>query len=354
MNGSDILQIRLHNQRLVGKKFNAPSEAVAWLGAVQAQDYPGAKWGIGQRLQNALDQALDQAFDKGEILRTHVMRPTWHFVHPKDAEWMLRLTWPNINKMMSSYNKKLELTDEIFQKAQKQFVKMLTGNKSITRQELKIGLSKIGIETNVQRLAHIVMQAELDQILISGPIKGKQFTYMLFDERVPKSKVLSHDEALKELAKRYFQSHGPATVHDFSWWSGLNMIDSKKGIEMAKLEKEELDNKIYYYNIPKLIKDSSTIFLLPNYDEYGIAYKNRELFIPKEIREKPQQFGALPYPHMIVYDGMLIGMWKRVFKTNHAEIHANFFKKPSATTLSRLKNAVDEYGKFLSSPVLIN
>jgi hypothetical protein len=356
MTARDILHIRLVNQRLIGKKFSNPAEAVRWFGAVQSQDYPGAKWAVGQRVANASDETLEDAFTKGEILRTHVMRPTWHFVHPQDIRWMLMLTGPRVSKMMSSYNKKLELTPEVFSKAQKVIIKVLQGKKALTRQELKAELVRIGITTNVQRLAHIIMQAELDAVVCNGPRRGKQFTYMLLEERVPKTKSLSRDEALAELTRRYFTSHGPATIHDYAWWSGVSMIDAGKGIELnTHLQREEVEGKVYFFsNNPKIPNTShSATFLLPNYDEFGIAYKNREIFIPEVEYKKPQPLGALLFPHMIVRDGALAGMWKRIFKTTSIIIEPQFFTKPTGDEYRSYEETASRYGKFLNLPVTL-
>ncbi|HSW88768.1 MAG TPA: winged helix DNA-binding domain-containing protein [Candidatus Saccharimonadales bacterium] len=355
MRSLDILRFRLSNQQLTRTKFSSPAEVVKWFGAVQSQDYPGAKWAIGQRLPHATDASIEDAFNKGEILRTHVMRPTWHFVHPSGIRWMLDLTAPQVKRKMSPYNKLLELDEKLFSSANKAFTKILGGKKSLTRQELKSELTRIGIATNVQRLAHIVMWAELDKIIISGPIRGKQFTYMLLDERVPKESPLTRDEVLNELTKRYFQSHGPATIQDFSWWSGLTAADSKKGIEFqrSKLEKEIIGKNVYYFFPAKPPEIDDKIYLLPNYDEYGIAYKERGAFYDQGNSPSLLTATRVPFNHMIIYKGKLTGMWKRTNKNDRVIIQAKFFSPPTSAEYIAFEKETNRLSKFLNLPVKI-
>ncbi|MCI0750652.1 MAG: winged helix DNA-binding domain-containing protein, partial [Flammeovirgaceae bacterium] len=169
MNASNILQLRLHNTGLRHAPFKSATEAVAHLGAVQAQDFAAAKWSLGLRVKNSTETTIEKAFNEGTILRTHVMRPTWHFVMPDDIRWMLELTAPRIKRFMATYNRNLELTDTLFKKTNNSIVKTIRAKKYVTRQELKIALEKIGIKTDVQRLAHIIIWAELDGLICSGP-----------------------------------------------------------------------------------------------------------------------------------------------------------------------------------------
>lgn len=353
MTAHDILRHRLYNEQLTKPRFTNPEDVVSWLGAMQAQDYPGAKWALGQRLSEATDNSIEHAFTEGKILRTHVLRPTWHFVHPRDIRWMLELTGPRVSKAMATYNKQLELTDEVFKKAQNIFIKFLEGKKQLTRQELKTELDRAGIITNVQRLAHLVMQAELDGVIVSGPVRGKQFTYMLMDERVPNIKELNHDEALVTLTKRYFMSHGPAQIKDFVWWSGLTVVDAKKGLEMLgkEISKEVIAEKEYYFYPGSPPPISERVYLLPNYDEYTIAYKDRNAFYDKSSGISIYSMGALTYPHVITYQGKVIGTWRRELKKDSLIVIPNFPKKPSKNVLGKIEEAADRYGKFLSQKV---
>src|SRR5512139_384836 len=231
----DIVRHRLHNQFLSQTNCTSPAQVVEQLGAVQSQDYAGAKWALAQRLKDpATDVAIDKAFNEGKILRTHVMRPTWHFVAPGDIRWLLMLTGPRVHVGSAFMYRKLELDQAIVKKSYRVLEKALQGNKQLTRAELGIAFEKAGILAEGQRLGYFMMSAELDGIICSGARRGKQFTYALLEERAPQVKPLKRDEALAELVRRYFTTRGPATLHDFTWWSGLTMAEAKEGIESVK------------------------------------------------------------------------------------------------------------------------
>ena len=198
------------------------------MGAVQSQDYPGAKWAIGQRTRGATDAAFDEAFAQGRILRTHIMRPTWHFVMPADIRWMLALTAPRVNAVMAYYYRQMEVDETLIARAKPVFERALRGGKQLTRAELGTALEKAGIHATGVRLGFIIGRAELDAVVCSGALRGKQHTWALLEERVPPAKRLDRDEAMRELTRRFFTSHGPAQLIDFVWWSGLTMADAKK------------------------------------------------------------------------------------------------------------------------------
>lgn len=243
MRFSDVPHTRLHHQRLSSTSFTRPADVVTYLGAVQAQDYPGAKWAIGQRLRHATDAAIEKAFADGSILRTHVLRPTWHFVTPADIRWMLELTAPRIKLAIGFNCRRMSMDDALFKRSQKALVAALRGGRQLTRDTLRQVLQRAGIATDDVRLVLILMRAELDGVICSGARIGKQFTYALLDERVPTSVTVTRDEALAELTRRYFTSRGPATVQDFVWWSGLTVADARAGIEMTgrRLVREVID-----------------------------------------------------------------------------------------------------------------
>ena len=217
MSGVAIALRRHYHQRLTQNPLPGPAEVVAWLGAVQAQDYPGAKWALGLRMQDAADDIVERAFSDGAILRTHVMRPTWHFVTPADIRWMLNLTASRVNAASAYMYRQLELDDALFLRGNAVIARALQGGRQLTRVELRGALAEAGIVAEGARLSYIVMRAELDAVVCSGPWRGKQFTYALLDERAPRSRALERDQALAELTLRYFRGHGPATARDFAW-----------------------------------------------------------------------------------------------------------------------------------------
>src|SRR4051794_6375602 len=244
----ELARQRLHSQHISAPVFDQPEAVVDWLCAVQSQDYTAAKWAVGMRGKGIMDAAVERAFTDGRILRTHVMRPTWHFVTPADIRWMLMLTAPRVHQLSAYYNRQLQLDDALFVRSDDLLAKALQGGKQLTRVELGALLKQAGIATDDLRLAYIVGHAELEAIICSGARRGKQFTYALVDERAPNAQTLSRDEALAELARRYFASHGPATVQDFVWWSGLTVTDAKAGLDSvrADLIEEIIDGTSYW------------------------------------------------------------------------------------------------------------
>ncbi|MGH7638621.1 MAG: winged helix DNA-binding domain-containing protein, partial [Gemmatimonadaceae bacterium] len=277
MNSIEICGRRMAAQFLLRPASDAV-EVVRALGAVQAQDYSGAKWALGQRVAGATDAAIESLFAGGAMLRTHVLRPTWHFVAPEDIRWMLALTAPRVVATMASYNRKLELTSEVFRRSNDIIARALEGGRHLIRAELQEALARHGIIAATQRLGHLMMQAELDAVICSGPRRGKQFTYALLDERAPPSKPRDRDASLEDLTLRYFATRGPATVADMSWWSGLAPADVKRGIEIAgkRLRKVDLDGRSHWFSEKQRVpRQRTTAHLLPNYDEYFIGLRDR-------------------------------------------------------------------------------
>ncbi len=342
-----IVTRRLHNQRLLGPTRD-PGEVVAWLGAVQAQDYSGAKWALGLRTTAATDTVVEQAFIEGRILRTHVLRPTWHFVPPADIRWMLTLSAPRVQAASGSVYRLCELDPRTFSRSHAAIERALRGGRFLTRTELSVALARAGITADGVRLAYIVMCAELEGIICSGPRRGKQFTYALLDERVTPSPTLTRDEALFELTRRYFLSRGPATVRDYVWWSGLTVREARAGIDMvgSALTSEVVKGRTYWFAPSRVPRDGpSRTFLLPNYDEFGIAYRDREVLpsLPPKRRMRPADIFA----HLLVIDGELVGRWKRQVLTNRVIIEAQPFRRLTGREIAALRTAAEKYAAFL-------
>ncbi len=352
MTAQDILAQRLTNQKFVANNLNSVAELVGWFGAVQSQDYQGAKWALGQRL-GVRDKEIEEAFNEGKILRTHIMRPTWHFVTPADISWMQKLTSHRVNRIMSYYNKALGLDREFFNKANGIIVAALSGGKFLTRLEIGKVLEENGISIKGQKLGHVVSQAELDTLICSGPRIGKQFTYALIKDRVSKIKEFIPQNPLAELVKRYFQSHGPATVRDFVWWSGLTTADARKGIEENMLKSENVDGKKYFFleksKFEKLVPNN--LLLLPNYDEYTIAYQDREVLINPSDTYYFKDQGNAAFWNAIIYRGVVIGMWKRTFGIKELSVKAKFFKKPNVEIMEQLQQETEKLGRFFDLKV---
>lgn len=348
MNTSDILRLRLYNSGL-SFPFEKAVDAVSHLGAAQAQDFPAAQWGLGLRVRNSTDKDIERAFNDGKILRIHVMRPTWHFVLPEDIRWMLELTAPRVKSLLKNYNLKLGLDDALFAKSNAVIISGLEGHNYLTRQELKARLADTGIETDVQRLAHIITQAELDGLICSGPRRGKQFTYALLDERVDGSDRPDREQSLAKLAFRYFTSHGPAQLKDFSWWSGLAEKDARSALYMVKsgLNQATFDKKTYWFppHAEAVIPDRPTALLLSVYDEYTIAYRDRsDISEARYIERMIAKGNALTA--VIVLNGRVAGTWKKAMKKESVEIRLNPFRELDKDEREAVEAMVERYGRF--------
>jgi Winged helix DNA-binding domain len=346
-----IVLRRLHQQLLLGKRpRRSPSEVVEWFGAVQAQDFAGAKWAIGLRIPDSTDEQVEREFSEGRILRTHVIRPTWHFVVPSDIQWLCELTGLRVKTANRYMQRQLGLNNEVFSRSTKVIEKALEGRKYLTRAELGIALENAGIKTKELRLAFMVMHAELDAVICSGPRRGKQFTYALVDEIIQRNKILERDEALTRIAKRYFNGHGPATLSDFAWWSGLTTADAKKGIEgvASSLGREEIDGKVYWSPKSKQldIESSEDVILLPTFDEFFVGYSS---FDKSRLGAMQNRKLVLVNP-LIVAEEKVVGSWRREFKGQRVNIEMAIFDL-KATTEEAIIKAAEKYGKFLRMPI---
>lgn len=335
-----LLHDRLRRQRLVGSTFTTPAEVVAWLGAVQAQEYAVAGWALALRARRLTAAAVEGALADGTIVRTHVLRPTWHFVAPGDLRWMLALTGPRIRRLMRGYDARLELTDRVYGRARDVMGRALEGGQALTRAELGAALGRARIVASGQRLAHLMMDAELAAVVCSGPRRGNQFTYALVDERVRHAPELSRDEALAALATRYFRSHGPATIRDFSWWSGLTVGDARRAVEAARAEHDVLATP------PGATRKAGAHFLLPIYDEYVIAYRDRDPVLDPQHSRNLGVVAPRIYPNALVLDGRIAGSWKRTVSATGVDLAVRFHARPSAPVRAAVARMVARYGRF--------
>ncbi|HVX29712.1 MAG TPA: winged helix DNA-binding domain-containing protein [Nitrolancea sp.] len=355
----EIARARLRNQRLLGEQFDAPAEVVRWLVAVQAQDFPAAKWALGLRLNEATETSVDQAFNDGTILRTHVLRPTWHFVMPEDIRWLLKLTAPRIIASTATQYRRTGLDGPVIARSNRTLVRELQGGKHLTRTALVTALKAANIQTDNLGYNLLVMRAELDGLICSGPRRGKQFTYMLLDERAPALDNFNRDEALRSLAARYFTSHGPATPHDFAWWSGLTVGDARHAIEMlgSDLERVEVDGRTYFTGTASATGDDEehSVLLLPIYDEAIVAYRDRSAYLRRLARQKTPLPENIVFNHTILVDGQLVGIWKRSPSAHTVTIEPTFFTRLRRSEVREVEQAIERHAAFfgltLATPV---
>jgi DNA glycosylase AlkZ-like len=349
----DIAQARLSHQLLGREKRKKPDEVVAWLGAVQAQDFAAAKWALGMRTYEATADDIESAFNDGSILRTHVMRPTWHFVAPQDIRELLALTAPRVHAANAPMYRRLELDAQQLLRCHEVLRMALCGNRFLTRPELANRLRENHIEASGQRLAYILMHAELEALICSGPRREKQFTYALLDERVPRGKKSDGDQALARWTLRYFASHGPAQLKDFAWWSGLALRDAQRGLDLvaSQMVREIIDGKTYWFSPGSEAARSKapTALLLSIYDEYTIAYNDRSALGGERYLERLLAMGNA-LTSVIILKGKIAGTWKRVFKKGRVEITLNPFELLRKDQREALRIAATSYGQFLQMP----
>ena len=358
MKKTDIARLRLQNQGLLASSFQKPEEVVKNLCAVQSQDYNGGLWALGLRLPAARQKIIAAAFDTGKILRTHLLRPTWHFIVPEDIRWLLMLTAPRVSSINKHYYRKAELDENIFAHSHKVIEKSLRDAQQLTRAELRTKFVQAGIPINDNlQMSLLMMHAELAGLVCSGAQRGKQFTYMLLEERAPAVPAISRDEALAEIIWRYFSTRGPATLQDFAWWSGLTMTDAKRGVEIvqAKLLQTEIEQQTYWFteSAATLSTSKLTAHLLPNFDEYFIGFKDRSainLLLPQsEIDKNLLAFGG----NILIVNEQVVGTWKRTLKNDAAVIEWNLVIALKQAEQTALAQATELYGAFLQFPVSI-
>jgi hypothetical protein len=351
---NDLIRRRLANQRLSRSSLRTPADVVSWLGAMQSQDYPGAKWAIGLRAA-VTDEDVDRACDEGSIVRTHILRQTWHFVARDDIRWMLALSGPRVNAVNAHYYRKLGLDERTFTRSRTAIERALRDGTHLTRPELGTALHRAGIVASGTRLAFLTMRAELDAVISSGRRRGNQLTYALLEERVPGAKAIDRDAALAELARRYFTSHGPATLKDYVWWSGLTVRDAKAGIDLAAsaLVCEQVDGFTYWFagGCASPAVASPLACLLPNYDEYLIAHKDRHLVMGRGSGDGVTRIKD-PFVHHLVIDGRLAGSWTRTVKAQSVLVECAMYARPNRETKDAIEAAAGRLGRFMQLPAI--
>lgn len=346
----DIVRRRLQAQRLIGKPFGSPAQAVAWHLAMQSQDYGGAKWAVGQRVAGASDASVEAAIARGEILRTHVLRPTWHFVTPADIRWLLQLSAPRIKAASVPYFRKHGLDAAALRKSRRVLEKELPG-RARTRDELAVPLAQAGLPTKGEALSYQMIAAELDAVVCSGPRRGKQHTYVLLEERVAQAPVRSRDEALAELALRYLQGHGPALVQDLAWWSGSTIADAKRGLAACgeQLHSADVAGKTYWFGpLPRGAPLAEpVVHLLPNYDEQLIAYRYRGNAVGASLSGRVGPGDGVFDGHVVLVDGQLVGGWRRELSKARVTVNVTLLRKLSRVERRELTAAAERYAAFV-------
>jgi hypothetical protein len=345
---------RLRNQRIMRTGLRTPADVVDWLGAVQAQEYEPATWALALRMDGKpVRRDIEDAFEAGLILRTHAMRPTWHFVTQDSIRWLLDLTGPQVQRRMAPYDRQLALDRPTMTRAVKIFERALRDRQFLTRTELGERLRRAGLDATGMRLAHIAMYAEQEGVICSGPRRGRQFTYGLIAERAPEARRMGRDESLAELARRYLRSHGPATVRDFVWWSGLTTADARRGFEACRAASEAVDG-LTYWSVESRTTGSSreaTAHLLPIYDEYLVAYRDRVAVPhgPSGIASASGQ--RVIFQHAVVIDGHIAGTWRTFRGARDVTVTVTPLRRLKRNERDALVSAGERYQRYLETEV---
>lgn len=347
-----ITNIRVLSQQLSTSQFDQPKELVKWMGAIQAQEYNMAKWAIGARLKSGSLQQVEESLKRGEIIRTHIMRPTWHFVPAEDLRWMSQLSGHRVKDAYDSYARKFGIPESTHTTCSKLFEIILRDNNHLTKQEISNELNRAGVLHDPHIAHYFINRAEAMGLICSGIDKNKKITYALLDERIPPTKELHKDEALAELARRYFRSHSPASLQDFLWWSGLTITETRKAINLISTEL----NKDRFASQELFVHQSwvdhqpcdDVLHFLPPFDEYLISYKDRSAALnPKHYPKAFNNFGTF-YP-VILHNGKIIGNWEKVTKKGEVTIETTFFEKGTKVEKKLLEEAEKKYSSYLSN-----
>jgi hypothetical protein len=351
----------MHNSRLTGDRFGSPDEAVRWHLAMQAQEYGPAKWSIGQRSTGLVDADIDEAVAAGSIVRTHVLRPTWHFVARDDIRWLLALSGPRVQQGNAGRYRDLGLDEQTRARAEALIVSALEGGNRLMRNEIAAVLEDAGLDREGQRLPYILMHCELEAVICSGGLSGKQQTYALFDERVPKGRRLDRDEALAELTRRYLTSHGPATVKDVSWWSGLTMADIRKtlamlGSEVASATVDGLE--FWSVATDDTPPRASGAHLIQTYDEVVVGYTESRFFRdPALARARAAWSGEseirLPTGGILL-NGRIGGHWRRTIEGTRIRVEIHLYERPKPGEALALDAAASGLGRFFGREVALD
>jgi hypothetical protein len=359
MDDREIARLRMRSQRLDGTPLESAEAAVGWMGAVQSQEYVLARWSIGQRARGVSEAQVEAMVADGRIVRTHILRPTWHYVLPADIRWMMALSGPRVESKIRPRYAALGLSDGLLQRSTELIVEALRGGRRMTRPQLGTMLGEAGIEVSNGRLAYVVTHAELNLVIGSGGLDGKQQTYALIDERVPESEPMSREAAVAELTRRYFTSHGPSSVADFTWWSGLTVRDARQGLDAigSELDALSIDGRQYWFSPGAVTgrRDATPrAELIQTFDEYVVGYQATRGVIDVEKLSGPGTWNPNSFVNPLLVDGQIAGGWRRVIKGDHVRIATKFFRELNPTEVGAVERAVERYGGFLGVPATID
>ena len=346
---SHIAAERLVNQQLERPRLATLPELVRWMGAVQAQDYRGGLWALGLRLAGADARAIETAIAARQVVRTWPMRGTLHFVPAEDARWMLKLLAERVVAGSAGRYRTLELDGAAFARSARVLVRALEGGRSLTRPEVYQALERAGVSPAGQRGIHVIGHLSQQGLICHGPRRERQPTFVLLEEWIRESASPTREEALVMLATRYFSSHGPATLADFTWWSGLRVKEAQEAIATAgrRLSKETRDGRSWWAGAraPARSRRRGAAVLLPPWDEYIVAYRDRDAAVghlSNHASERLKTVGS----SLVVIDGRVRGAWKITARAKAARFVAEYWTAVTGAERRAVREAALRYGRF--------
>jgi hypothetical protein len=350
----NIGRARFASQHIGRPSFESPADVVRWFGAIQAQDFLGALWAIGLRTKGATEASVEAAIERREIVRTWPMRGTLHFVAAEDARWMTRLLTPRVIASARSRYRQLELDDAVFASSARAAERALGGGKRLRRDALYEVWNQAGIATEGSRGLHLLGYLAQTGVLCFGHRDGKQHTVALLEDWLPVSRDLARDEALGELARRYFTSHGPATVHDFAWWSGLTVTEARIGVDGSRqaLVSEKVGDRTFWLAASGAVRATTAAYLLPAWDEFTVAYRDRSDILDPKFAMRVNAGGGVLKP-VIVRRGQVIGTWQRTLEKRGVVVRPTFFARADRAERAAVDAATKTYGRFLGLPASV-
>jgi hypothetical protein len=350
----NVGRARLASQHIGRRTFESAADVVRWFGAIQAQDFLGALWAIGLRTKGATEASVEAAIERREIVRTWPMRGTLHFVAAGDVRWMTRLLTPRVIAGARSRHRQLELDAAVFTRSAHVAERLLVGGRRLRRDALYAAWNEAGIATGGSRGLHVLGYLAQIGVLCFGHREGKQHTVALLEEWVPSARDLEREEALGELARRYFTSHGPATVQDFAWWSGLTVAEARIGIDGARaaLVSERIGNRTFWLVPSTAVRASTAAHLLPAWDEFTVAYRDRTDILDPRFALRVNAGGGVLKP-VIVRRGQVVGTWQRTIEKRGVVVRPTFFARAGQAERAAVGVAARTYGRFLGLPAAI-
>ena len=307
--------IRLLNQQLIVPQFKTPTEVVSHMGSMQAQEYRMMRWAVEMRTKKPSHKAFKEAYDSGRIIRLHLMRGTWQLVSAEDYWWMIDLCAPKAIAATTGWmhSNKISIPDEELYRVRDILIQTAADLGSATKEDLVKALAENNMQMDDHRLSYHIRMAELSGTLCSGDLLPTKATYALSTEKVgPRPVQIDRDEALMRFTRKYFQSHQPATLEDFVWWSGQKVNDCRKGIALLgdTIHKETWKGRDFYLTDNCRTRGFRTgkLLLIPPYDEYLIGYKSRDIVLPPEHRHRAHNNSGIFQP-IIARDGTICGNW---------------------------------------------